>query len=59
MTIEDIDQVSQLEAKTFSMPWSRDAFAGMADNPSALFLLAMDGHYCSLFLELLRGMSTE
>ena len=43
MTMEDIDQVSQLEAKTFSMPWSRDAFAQMVDNPSALFLLAMDG----------------
>lgn len=25
------------------MPWSRDAFAQMVDNPSALFLLAMDG----------------
>lgn len=43
MTMEDVDQVSQLETKTFSMPWSRDAFAQMVDNPSALFLLAMDG----------------
>lgn len=43
MTTKDIDQVSQLEAKTFSMPWSRDSFEEIVNNPRALFMIAVDG----------------
>lgn len=43
MTISDIDQVSQLELKTFSMPWSRASFEEIVDNPRALFMVAVDG----------------
>lgn len=43
MTIEDVDSVSQLEEKTFSMPWHRESFIEMISNPLALFMVAVDG----------------
>lgn len=43
MTPEDVDQVSQLEEKTFSMPWHRESFIEMINNPTSLFMVAVDG----------------
>lgn len=43
MSLGDIDQVSQLEEKTFSTPWHKESFVEMNDNPRALFMVAMDG----------------
>lgn len=42
MTMEDVDCVSQLERETFSIPWSKDSFAQIVDNPMALFMIALD-----------------
>lgn len=43
MTMEDVDRVSQLEEKTFSMPWHRESFIEMISNPLALYMVAVDG----------------
>lgn len=43
MTMQDIDQVSQLEEASFSTPWHRESFIEMLDNPRALFMVAVDG----------------
>jgi len=42
MTEEDLDQVAELEAQNFSLPWSRDSFREIMNNPSALYMLAVE-----------------
>ena len=42
MTIEDVDSVSMLEEKTFSMPWHRESFIDMIENPLALYMVACE-----------------
>lgn len=40
LTMEDIDQVCVIEEETFSMPWHRESFVDMVNNPNALYLVA-------------------
>lgn len=40
MTTEDISQVAAIEAASFSMPWSQQAFAESLAMPEAIFLTA-------------------
>lgn len=47
MRDEDVEEVAGLEAGTFSMPWSADAFREMVHHPDAVYLVAMDhGRLC-------------
>jgi len=40
MTLEDIDQVLEIEQKSFLTPWSRNAFVGeLTQNPVAFYLV--------------------
>lgn len=36
----DVEQISRLEAETFSMPWSRESFLSMIHNKSAGYYVA-------------------
>ena len=38
-----VPQVAEIEKKSFSLPWSEDAFYGELDNPLATYVVAMDG----------------
>lgn len=40
MTIEDLDKVAAIEAATFSVPWSRDAFEGSLLQENYRFIVA-------------------
>ena len=42
MTFDDLDQVSQLEEKAFSMPWHKESFAEMISSKDALYMVADD-----------------
>ncbi len=42
-TIEDVEEVSILEAKVFSMPWSAKDFANLTEDPNSLYLVAEEG----------------
>lgn len=42
MREEDLEQVSQLEEETFSMPWSISAFREMVNHPDAYYFVAVD-----------------
>ena len=37
---EDLDAVSRIEAASFSMPWSRQAFERLLTDPNSLYLVA-------------------
>lgn len=41
MQPEDVKEVSELEAETFSMPWSEKAFAEMAEADHAIYVVAV------------------
>jgi len=44
ISYQDVAAVSRIEAATFSMPWSGDAFARLVDAQGALYLVAeVDG----------------
>lgn len=43
MTSEDVDQVSELEAANFSMPWSKESFLEILNNSDTLYMVAADG----------------
>lgn len=42
MTASDIDSVYAIECDSFSVPWSRDSFCELLENPSAAFFCALD-----------------
>lgn len=42
LEMEDIDQVCVIEEETFSMPWHRESFVDMVNNPNALYIVASD-----------------
>lgn len=42
LEMEDIDQVCVIEEETFSMPWHRESFVDMVNNPNALYIVACD-----------------
>lgn len=42
MTMQDVDQVHELEKLAFSMPWSRQDFVNMVENRDALYLVAAE-----------------
>lgn len=39
----DIEALAAIEAETFSMPWSADAFRTLLTNPYCVYLVALDG----------------
>ena len=39
MTEDDLDQVADLEAKNFSVPWHRESFAEILNNSAALYMV--------------------
>lgn len=41
MQREDAGKVSELEAKVFSMPWSREAFLEMSEAENAVYMVAV------------------
>ena len=43
LTKEYIDQVCEIEQQSFSMPWHRESFEDMVNNPDALYLCAFEG----------------
>lgn len=43
LRLEDIDQVCVLEEEAFSMPWHKESFIDMVNNPDALYLVMADG----------------
>lgn len=40
MELKDVDRVSQLEEMAFSMPWHKESFIEMIQNPAALYMVA-------------------
>ena len=40
MTTDDLDQVAELEEKNFSVPWHKESFAEILNNPAALYMVA-------------------
>lgn len=42
MSETDIDSVYAIECDSFSVPWSRDSFCELLENPSAAFFCALD-----------------
>ena len=67
MTEDDLDWVAELEAKTFSMPWSREDFRGELGLPDRLFVVTRlhDGSglkgvgYSGMFLSFDEGEITN
>ncbi len=63
MTLEDIDQVLDIEKYTFSMPWTRRDFETAVNNPKDLYLVVdKDGEiigYCGLWAVLEEGQITN
>lgn len=59
MDCHDLDQVVQIEARTFSMPWSRDGFFQAINMPENLYLVAEeDGEilgYCGMYASFNQG----
>lgn len=44
LAAEDVEPLSQIEAREFSMPWSAEAFAELIDKKNCLYLVAeIDG----------------
>lgn len=43
MAAEHLDALAELERRCFSVPWSRNALAEELENPSACFLVAVEG----------------
>lgn len=44
MTVDDVDRVTEIEAKSFAMPWSRNLFYGEAINENAIYIVGeIDG----------------
>ncbi|MBR1691669.1 MAG: ribosomal protein S18-alanine N-acetyltransferase [Lachnospiraceae bacterium] len=44
MTTEDLDAVSQMEKRIFSMPWSRDAYEKALADQNVVYVVAKDGN---------------
>lgn len=42
LQLEDIDEVCVMEEEAFSMPWHKESFIDMINNPDALYLAAID-----------------
>lgn len=63
MTLDDIDQVLEIEKHTFSMPWTRRDFETAVNNPKDLYLVVdKDGEiigYCGLWAVLEEGQITN
>lgn len=43
LTVEYVDEVCRLEEEAFSMPWHRESFLEMIENPAACYLVALEG----------------
>lgn len=44
LELRDVEEVSQIEARSFSMPWSAESFMQLIDDKNSLYLVAEDGH---------------
>lgn len=42
LRMNDIDRVCELEEEAFSMPWHKESFIDMVNNPDALYLVAVE-----------------
>lgn len=42
LELKDIDQVCVMEEEAFSMPWHKESFIDMVNNPDALYLVIED-----------------
>lgn len=42
MEPEDVEKVADIEARNFSMPWSKNSFADAVQNENALYVVAAD-----------------
>ena len=53
MEEKDVEQVVTIEEKTFSMPWTREAFLESMNNPSHVYVVAAEGTtvfgYCGMW----------
>lgn len=53
MSIEDLDQVMEIERDSFSVPWTRQDFIESIEKPTALYLVAVSEQqvigYCGLW----------
>ena len=53
MTEEDLQEVAEIEAGIFTMPWSAKGFGDAIANPYTLYLVASEGKriegYCGLW----------
>ncbi len=53
MEEKDLEQVTAIEAATFSMPWSKDAFLESMNNPSHVYIVACENDiiygYCGMW----------
>lgn len=54
MRMEDLEQVSSMEAACFSMPWSRKSFEENLNRTDAVYVVARDGEkvlgYCGAYV---------
>ena len=41
MELKDVDRISELEAVAFSMPWHKESFIEMIENPDAIYVVAL------------------
>lgn len=46
MTIEDIDEIAELDKECFAIPWSRSAFLGEMENQFASYIVAKADDKC-------------
>ena len=63
MTEAELDEVSELEAQIFSVPWSKQGFLDTIPMPNVIFLVAKEANqvvgYCGIYLALDEGEITN
>lgn len=55
MRLSDLDQVSEIESRTFSEPWSRNGFETSLQSTDTLYLTALKGERVAGYCGLLRS----
>ncbi|MBR1390173.1 MAG: ribosomal protein S18-alanine N-acetyltransferase [Lachnospiraceae bacterium] len=63
MTLQDVEQVAEIEKSVFSTPWSAQAFADTLTMEGVIFLVAREGKkvlgYCGIYLAADEGEVTN
>lgn len=63
MTLDDVNQVYEIEQQLFSMPWSKEDFTSSMNHPQNLYLVVDDGGkiagYCGFWSVLDEGQITN